>query len=183
MAQEFEIDTSELRLLQKQLKEFGQKDLQNTMTKVNRSISADVRDKARQRATRQNVPLAKKSSKGITSTASKTKAGITMTRNDRYPTLFLMEYGAKNWHVPFPPNSKRVGSVYYMPQRKMRKRVGKKWLGNMHDVGENPEWTTFGKKGYVVGKTLEQMRPYILETYSEKLHNALVEAVKLRKSA
>jgi len=180
---EIEIDTSELRLLQRQLKEYGQKDLQNTMTKVNRSISAEVRDEARKRARKQNVPLAKKSSKGITSTASRTKAGITMTRNDRYPTLFLMEYGAKNWHVPFPPNSKRVGTVYYMPQNKMKKRVGRPFLGNQHEIGENPKWTTFGKKGYVVGKTLEDMRPHIVSTYAEKLHDALVEAVKLRKSA
>ena len=180
---DFEIDTSELKLMVKQLKEFGHKDLEYTITKVNRYISSDVRYKARQRASKQPVPLAKKSSKGITSTGSRTKAGITMTRNNRYPTLFLMEYGAKNWHIPFPPNAKRAGEVFYTSQNRMRKRVGKKWLGNMHDIGENPEWTTFGKKGYVVGKTLENMRPYILETYSQKIHDALVDAVKLRKSA
>ena len=186
------VDTSELIDIVKDLRRYGQKEVVKVITKVNRSISTEIRDKSRAKAQRSNVPLASKSSKGITATASATKAGITLTRSTegkgRYPTLFMINYGARYWHVPNPPavqakyNKKTrpmmMDNIGRLPASKPgAKRLAKKWLGNRYDAGDNPSWSTFGKEGYVVEKVIEQQSEKIFEEYSDRVHRALIKAV------
>ena len=180
---DFEIDASELRELQRILKLYADKDAQNAMTRANRETAKIVRDQARENVARQPVPLARKSSKGVTSQATRTTATISWKKQwtPRHPTLNLAEYGSKNWQVPFPPNSRRVGDVFYMPQNKMQKRVGKKWIGNQHTAGDNPDWSSYGKKGYAIADAVEDKREEVIELHGSLLHQQLVDSFAKRK--
>lgn len=181
---DFQIDASELKELQRILKMYADKDMQNAMTRANRETATIVRDEARKNVSRQNVPLARKSSKGVGSQATRTSATISWKRNwtPRHPTLNLANYGAQTWKIPYPPNSNKVGEVFRMPQEQMKKRVGKKWLGNMYKAGDNPNWSTYGKKGYAIQKAVEDKRNEVVELHGELLHKQLVDSFKNRKS-
>ena len=180
---DFEIDFSEGRELQRILKMYADKDAQNAMTRANRKTAKLVRDQARQNVAREPVPLARKSSKGVTSQATRTSATISWKRTstERHPTLNLANYGAKNWHIPFPPNAKRAGQVFFMDQKNMQKRVGKPWLGNQYNAGQNPNWSTYGKKGYAIETAVEDMRETVIELHGEFLYEELLQSFAKRK--
>ena len=177
---DFQIDASELKDLQRLLKMYADKDMQNAMTRANRETATVVRDKARKNVSRENVPLARKSSKGVGSQATRTSATISWKKNynTRHPTLNLANYGAQKWHIPYPPNAKKVGEVFNIPQQAMKRRVGKKWLGNQYKAGDNPNWSTYGKKGYAIQKAVEDMREKVVEIHGELLHKQLVDSFK-----
>jgi len=180
---QFEIDFSEGRELQRILKEYADKDMQNAMTRANRQTAKLVRDEARKNVAKQPVPLARKSAKGVTSQATRTSATISWKKQatDRHPTLNLANYGSKNWHVPYPPNAKRAGTVFWMDQKNMKNRVGKRWIGNQYSAGDNPNWSTYGKRGYAIEKAVEDMRETVIEMHGEFLHQELVQSFKNRK--
>ena len=51
---DFQIDASELKDLQRLLKMYADKDMQNAMTRANRETATVVRDKARKNVSREN---------------------------------------------------------------------------------------------------------------------------------
>ena len=63
----------------------------------------------------------------------------------------------------------------------MKNRVGKRWIGNQYSAGDNPNWSTYGKKGYAIEKAVEDMRETVIEMHGELLHQELVQSFKNRK--
>ena len=169
----------------KDLRKFGHKDTVKIITTVNRKFAIEIREKTRRKLANSPVPLAKKSSKGVTHRASVTKASLVYNRQklDKYPTINMANFGARNWHVPNTlDQQKKFGqSVYPIRQstigrlphsRPGAKRTARKWVGSVWDIGD-VDWTSWGKDDYGFFTTIKQTRSKILDAYSKELDHAL----------
>ena len=176
------IDNSEVRDIVKELKQYGKKDVLKTLSKFHREIAKEQLKDSRVLARKQPVPKANRSAMGFTASGTRSEAKINIKSNDRYPTSLSMELGRRIIKVPVKGSSKprsitrsEVGNLPY--SRPGAKFPYRKYIGNQRVRGES-SFYQFGKGGYVVGKTISKNQKEILETYSDRMYDALVKAIK-----
>jgi len=176
------IDNSEVREIVKELKQYGKKDVLKTLSKFHREIAKEQLKDSRVLARRQPVPKASKSAMGFTASGTRTEAKINIKSNDRYPTSLSMEFGRRFQYVPVKGSSKPRAITQSEVGRLPHSRPGakfpyRKWIGGPRSRGDST-FTKFGKEGYVVGRTISRNQKEILETYNDKMYDALVKAIK-----
>ena len=175
------IDNSEVREIVKELKQYGKKDVLKTLSKFHREIAKEQLADSRVLARKQPVPKANRSAMGFTASGTRSEAKINIKSNDRYPTSLSMEFGRRIMKVPVRSGGMRsitrseVGNLPY--SRPGAKFPYRKYIGNQRVRGES-SFYQFGKGGYVVGKTISRNQNQILETYSDRMYEALVKAIK-----
>ena len=175
------IDNSEVREIVKELKKYGKKDVLKTLSKFHREIAKEQLADSRVLARKQPVPKANRSAMGFTASGTRTEAKINIKTSDRYPSALSMEFGRRFQYVPTRSGKTRaitsseVGRLPY--SRPGAKFPYRKWIGNARDRGDS-SFTKLGKQGYVVGKTISRNQKEILETYNDKMYDALVKAIK-----
>lgn len=175
------IDNSELIELRKELNKYGNKDVLKAVSKFHREIAKEQLQEARNRGRRQPVPKANRSVMGMTASGTRTEAKINLKTNDRYPSTLSMEFGRRLAYVPTKAGKTRaiarnqIGKLPY--SRPGAKFEYKPWIGNQYDKGDSTFYQ-LGKGGYVVGKTISKNQNKILETYNDRLYEALVKAIK-----
>jgi len=181
IAGEFSIDNSEMKELVKDLKKYGQTDILKALSKFNREIAKEQLKHIRPLAKKQGTPKARPSAMGFTASGTRSEAKITLTRNEKKPDTFSIEFGRRSMYVPTKNGKTRavsrseVGNLRY--SRPGAKFPYKKWIGNRFVSGDS-SFSQMGKKGYVVGKTLDDNQNKIAETYSDRLFDALMKAIK-----
>tara|TARA_Y100001937_G_scaffold88546_1_gene119741 strand:- start:253 stop:813 length:561 start_codon:yes stop_codon:yes gene_type:complete len=175
------IDNSEVREIVKELKQFGKKDVLKTLSKFHREIAKEQLADSRVLARKQPVPKANKSAMGFTASGTRTEAKINIKSNDRYPTSLSMEFGRRFQYVPTRSGGTRAitqAEVGRLPHsRPGAKFPYRKWIGGGRSRGDST-FTKFGKEGYVVGRTISRNQKEILETYNDKMFDALTKAIK-----
>jgi len=175
------IDNSEVRDIVKELKQYGKKDVLKTLAKFHREIAKEQLADSRTLGRKQPVPKANRSAMGFTASGTRTEAKINIKTSDRYPSALSMEFGRRFQYVPTRSGKTRaitaseVGRLPY--SRPGAKFPYRKWIGNARDRGDS-SFTKLGKQGYVVGKTISRNQNQILETYNDKMYDALVKAIK-----
>ena len=175
------IDNSEVREIVKELKQYGKKDVLKTLAKFHREIAKEQLQDSRVLARKQPVPKANRSAMGFTASGTRSEAKINIKTSDRYPSALSMEFGRRFQYVPTRNGGTRAitqAEVCRLPfSRPGAKFPYKKWIGNNRDRGDS-SFTKLGKQGYVVGKTISKNQNEILETYNERLFDALTKAIK-----
>ena len=175
------IDNSEVREIVKELKQFGKKDVLKTLSKFHREIAKEQLQDSRVLARKQPVPKANKSAMGFTASGTRSEAKINIKSNDRYPTSLSMEFGRRFQYVPTRRGGTRAitqAEVGRLPHsRPGAKFQYRKWIGGPRSRGDST-FTKFGKEGYVVGRTISRNQKEILETYNDKMFDALTKAIK-----
>jgi len=175
------IDNSEVRELVKELKQYGKTDVLKTLAKFHRELAKEQLSQSRTLARKQPVPQANKSAMGFTASGTRTEAKINIKTTDRYPSALSMEFGRRFQYVPVRGGKTRaitaaeVGRLPY--SRPGAKFPYRKWIGNARDRGDST-FTKLGNQGYVVGKTIARNQDEILESYNDKMYEALVKAIK-----
>jgi len=176
------IDNSEIIKMKKDLAKYANKDVLKVVSKFHREIAKELLSDIRPLARKQQVPLANKSAMGFTASGTRTEAKINVKTSDRYPTAISLERGRRFQYVPVRGSSKpraitaqQVGNLKY--SRPGAKFPYRKWTGNQHDNGDSTFYKA-GKSGYVAGKTIQRNQNRILETYSDRLFDALVKGIK-----
>lgn len=175
------IDNSEVRELVKELKQYGKTDVLKTLAKFHRELAKEQLSQSRTLARKQPVPQANKSAMGFTASGTRTEAKINIKTTDRYPSALSMEFGRRFQYVPVRGGKIRAitaSEVGRLPNsRPGAKFPYRKWIGNARDRGDST-FTKLGKQGYVVGKTIARNQDEILESYNDKMYEALVKAIK-----
>ena len=175
------IDNSEVREIVKELKQYGKKDVLKTLSKFHREIAKEQLKDSRVLARKQPVPKANRSAMGFTASGTRTEAKINIKTSDRYPSALSMEFGRRFQYVPTRSGKTRaitaseVGRLPY--SRPGAKFPYRRWIGNQFTSGSS-SFAKFGKGSYVVGKVLKRNQNEILTTYSDRLYDALVKAIK-----
>ena len=178
---DFAVDNSEIKEIVKELKQYASKDVVKAVSKFHRELAKEQLQDIRPLARKQPVPLARKSAMGFTASGTRTEAKINIKSNDRYPTSLSMEFGRRFQYVPTRSGKTRaitaseVGRLPY--SRPGAKFPYRKWIGGPRSRGDST-FTKFGKEGYVVGRTISRNQKEILETYNDKMYDALVKAIK-----
>lgn len=175
------IDNSEVRELVKELKQYGKTDVLKTLAKFHRELAKEQLSQSRTLARKQPVPQANKSAMGFTASGTRTEAKINIKTTDRYPSALSMEFGRRFQYVPVRGGKIRAitaSEVGRLPNsRPGAKFPYRRWIGNQYTSGSS-SFAKFGKGSYVVGKVLQRNQDKILETYSDKMYEALVKAIK-----
>jgi len=175
------IDNSEVRELVKELNQYGKKDVLKTLSKFHREIAKEQLTESRTLGRKQPVPKANRSVMGMTASGTRSEAKINIKSNDRYPSALSMEFGRRVMKVPVRGGGMRsvtrseVGNLPY--SRPGAKFPYRKYIGNQKVRGES-SFYQFGKGGYVVGKTISRNQNEILETYSDRMYDALTKRIK-----
>ena len=178
---DFTIDNAEVKELVKDLKKYGQTDVLKALSKFNREIAKEQLADIRPLAKKQPTPKARPSSMGFTASGTRSEAKISITRNDKKPDTFSLEFGRRYMYVP--TKNKKTRAVRRNQVGRLRySRPGadfpyKKWIGNRFVSGDST-FSQMGKKGYIVGKTLDDNQNKIAETYNERMYDALIKAIK-----
>jgi len=181
IAGEFTIDNSELIELRKDIKKYGDTEVLKVLSKFHREIAKEQLQDIRSLAKKQRVPKARASAMGYTASGTRTEAKINIKRNDKRPSTFSMEFGRRYMYVPTKNGKTRavtrqqVGNLRY--SRPAADFPYKKWIGHRFTAGDST-FSQFGKKGYVAGKTLDDNQNKIAETYSDRMYDALIKAIK-----
>jgi len=175
------IDNSEVKEIVKELKEYGKKDVLKTLAKFHREIAKEQLADSRTLGRKQPVPKANRSAMGFTASGTRSEAKINIKTSDRYPSALSMEFGRRFQYVPTRRGGIRaitqseIGRLPY--SRPGAKFPYRKWIGNQNQRGDS-SFTKLGKQGYVVGKTISRNQKEILETYNDRLYDALTKAIK-----
>jgi len=175
------IDNSEVRELVKELKQYGKTDVLKTLAKFHRELAKEQLSQSRTLARKQPVPQANKSAMGFTASGTRTEAKINIKTTDRYPSALSMEFGRRFQYVPVRGGKTRAitaAEVGRLPHSRPGAKFSyRKWIGNARDRGDST-FTKLGNQGYVVGKTIARNQDEILESYNDKMYEALVKAIK-----
>lgn len=176
------IDNREIIKLKNDLAKYGKKDVLKTLSKFHREIAKEQLADSRKLGRKQQVPKAQRSVMGMTASGTRTEAKINIKTTDRNPSALSLEFGRRFIYVPVRGSGKtraveaaQVGKLRYSrPDAKFRYR---KWIGSGRSQGDST-FTKFGKQGYVVGKTISRNQNEILETYNDRMYDALTKAIK-----
>jgi|TARA_R100001463_G_scaffold37837_2_gene81350 C4-dicarboxylate-specific signal transduction histidine kinase len=175
------IDNSELVEIRKEMNTYARKDVLKVLSKFHREIAKEQMKEARTLGRRQRVPKASRSVMGITASGTRTGAKVNLKTNDRYPSTLSMEFGRRLAYVPTKSGKTRaisrsqIGKLPY--SRPGAQFEYKPWIGNQSDRGDS-SFYQLGKGGYVVSKTIAKNQNEILETYNDRMYDALVKAIK-----
>tara|TARA_R100001480_G_scaffold108861_1_gene110473 strand:- start:213 stop:761 length:549 start_codon:yes stop_codon:yes gene_type:complete len=179
--QQFAIDNSELIELRKDLKKYGKQDVLKALSKFHRQIAKEQLSDIRPLAKKQPVPKARQSAMGFTASGTRTEAKINVKTSKRNPMALTLERGREYQYVPVRSGGTRAikrSDIGRLPNsRPGAKFPYRRWIGNQYTSGTS-SFAKFGKGSYVVGKVLKRNQNEILETYSDKLYDALVKAIK-----
>ena len=179
--QDFAIDNSELIELRKELKKYGKQDVLKAVSKFHREIAKEQLQDIRPLARKQPVPKARQSAMGFTASGTRTEAKINVKSSQRNPMALTLERGREYQYVPVRGGGTRAikrSEIGNLPNsRPGAKFPYRKWIGNARDRGDS-SFTKLGKQGYVVGRTISKNQKEILETYNDKMYDALVKAIK-----
>ena len=179
---DFTIDNSELIELRKDFNKYGKKDVLKVLSKFHREIAKEQLADIRPLAKKQRAPKARASAMGFTASGTRTEAKINIKNSfPKKPSALSLEFGRRYIYVPTKNGKPRaiqgsaVGKLRYSrPGADFRY---KKWIGNRFDSGDST-FSQLGKKGYVVGKTLDKNQNKIAATYNDRMYDALIKAIK-----
>ena len=178
---EFTIDNSQINDLKKDLVKYQQTDILKALAKFNREIAKEQLVDIRKLAKKQRTPKARASATGFTASGTRTEAKINIVRNDKKPDTFSLEFGRRYMYVPTKKGKTRavsrneVGNLRY--SRPGAHFPYKKWIGHRFTAGDS-SFSQYGKKGYVVGKTLDKNQNKIAESYSDRMYDSLIKAIQ-----
>tara|TARA_Y100000004_G_scaffold65128_1_gene73156 strand:- start:118 stop:672 length:555 start_codon:yes stop_codon:yes gene_type:complete len=179
--QDFAIDNSELIELRKELKKYGKQDVLKAVSKFHREIAKEQLQDIRPLARKQPVPKARQSAMGFTASGTRTEAKINVKSSQRNPMALTLERGREYQYVPVRGGGTRAirrSEIGNLPNsRPGAKFPYRRWIGNQFTSGSS-SFAKFGKGSYVVGKVLKRNQNEILETYSDRLYDALVKVIK-----
>lgn len=179
--QQFAIDNSELIKLKNDLSTYGKKDVLKVLSKFHRELAKEQLSEIRPLARKQPVPKANQSAMGFTASGTRTEAKINVKTSARNPMALTLERGREYQYVPTRSGKIRAiksSEVGRLPNsRPGAKFPYRRWIGNQYTSGSS-SFAKFGKGSYVVGKVLQRNQDKILETYSDKMYEALVKAIK-----
>lgn len=176
------IDNTEIKEIVKELKKYGKTDVLKALRAFNREIAKEVSDKSRTLAKKQPVPKASRSATNIKPQATRTQAKIKIGKSsDRQPTALSMEFGRDSILVPIGKGGKMRKITRNQVGRLPSSRRGAKfpyrnWIGNQYASGTS-SFNQFGKGGYVVQKTVAREQDRIMNTYNDRLYDALRKAI------
>ena len=171
------IDNTEVVKLKNDFVKYANKDVLKALTAFHREISKEVLKDSRTLGRKQNIPKGDRSVMGFTASGTRTEAKINIKTSPRNVSALSLEFGRRYIYVPVRGSNKTrnidaaaVGKLNYSrPNARFRYR---NWIGNKYDSGDS-SFTKLGKQGYVVGKTIARNQDKIVDTYGDKMIDAL----------